>query len=326
MTDTWLEPGSHAVRFYESDTAAYDSIADFFTAGARADDPLILVARSGTFEAVAGLLASGRYGPPVPADRIQFLDVDSVLARVMETGVLDPPCCEAFLVELLTDIRRDHASGTIRLFGEAAGVLCERGRLDDAMALERVVAELSRFEPQLAIFCGYALSRFGDDAQARQYRAVCDVYAHAASAEVGPELPPQGEDPAPQISDVPPVQAVYVVDDDASIRRSLGRLLKLSGWQVRTFDSGEAFLAEMDSLPAGCLVLDMQLGGMTGLDVLAHIKARHINWPAIAMSGSDDDDVERDALRLGARIFLRKPFSSQVLLDAIAQAFAQAAD
>ena len=69
MSEVWLDPGSHAVRFYESENAAYDSIADFFTAGECSDDPLILVSRPHTFAAVAGLLASGRYGPPVAADR-----------------------------------------------------------------------------------------------------------------------------------------------------------------------------------------------------------------------------------------------------------------
>jgi len=64
------------------------------------------------------------------------------------------------------------------------------------------------------------------------------------------------------------VQAVYVIDDDASIRRSLNRLLTSSNWTVRTFDSGEAFLAELGELSLGCLIVDVELKGMSGLDLV----------------------------------------------------------
>jgi FixJ family two-component response regulator len=113
-----------------------------------------------------------------------------------------------------------------------------------------------------------------------------------------------------------------VIDDDASIRRSLSRRLKLAMWQVRAFESAEAFLADLDSLAPGCLVLDIRLGGMSGLDLLAHMKVTRPSWPIIAMSGSNSDNVETEALRLGARAFLHKPFAPQELIDAITQAFA----
>ena len=72
MTEVWLDPGSHGVRFHESESSTHDSIADFFTAGANEDDPLLLISRRGTFEAVAALLATGRYGPPIEAGRIPY--------------------------------------------------------------------------------------------------------------------------------------------------------------------------------------------------------------------------------------------------------------
>jgi FixJ family two-component response regulator len=111
-----------------------------------------------------------------------------------------------------------------------------------------------------------------------------------------------------------------VIDDNANLRRALGRLLTASHWPVRTFDSAEAFLAEMDKLPIGCLVIDVQLRGMSGLDLCHRLVNAGFSWPIILMSGLDDKKIENEALRLGARAFLRKPFDSQALLDEIAQA------
>ena len=112
-------------------------------------------------------------------------------------------------------------------------------------------------------------------------------------------------------------EAVYVVDDDASVRRSLNRLLMLSNFQVRSFDSAEAFLAELDQLPPGGIILDMQLRGMSGLELLRQMANVGLQWPIIAMSGSHDEGTENEALHLGARLHLRKPFEVEVLLDAI---------
>jgi two-component system, LuxR family, response regulator FixJ len=113
---------------------------------------------------------------------------------------------------------------------------------------------------------------------------------------------------------------VYVVDDDPSMRGALRRLVALSNWTVRTFESGEEFLASLDELSPGCLVLDVQLDGMSGLDLLTQLSERGLAWPAILMSGSHDETAETEAMCLGARAFLSKPFEPQALLDAIAAA------
>jgi FixJ family two-component response regulator len=110
-----------------------------------------------------------------------------------------------------------------------------------------------------------------------------------------------------------------VIDDDHSMRRSLKRLLKFSAWDVRTFDSAEAFLSELPKLAAGYLVVDIQLPGMSGLELLQHLRSINLAWPTLAMSASIDPSVEGEALRLGAALFLRKPFDPQVLLDFLAQ-------
>ena len=112
---------------------------------------------------------------------------------------------------------------------------------------------------------------------------------------------------------------VYVIDDDRSMRRSLERLLKVSDWSVRTFDSAEAFLAALDRTVNGFLIIDIQLPGMNGLDLLQRARDMRLHWPAVAMSGSNDESVEREALCLGAMMFLHKPFDPQALLDALEQ-------
>ena len=112
-------------------------------------------------------------------------------------------------------------------------------------------------------------------------------------------------------------QGVYVIDDDTSIRRSLNRLLTSPNWTVRTFDSGEAFLAELGKLSRGCLIVDVELKGMSGLELVRQMTNAHPSWPIIVISGSHDEKTESEALRLGARAYLRKPYDLQALLDAI---------
>ncbi|HEY1961740.1 MAG TPA: response regulator [Rhizomicrobium sp.] len=112
---------------------------------------------------------------------------------------------------------------------------------------------------------------------------------------------------------------VCVIDDDPSMRRSLARLLRVSEWSVHTFASAEAFLARLEKLSSSILVVDIQLSGMTGLELLQRLQELGVSWPAIAMSASDDDSVEVRALQLGARMFLHKPFDPNVLLEALAE-------
>ena len=114
------------------------------------------------------------------------------------------------------------------------------------------------------------------------------------------------------------LQAVYVIDDDASIRRSVSRLLTSSNLTVRTFDSGETFLAELGKLSQGCLIVDVDLKGMSGLELVRQMTSAYSAWPIIVMSGSHDKKAASEAVRLGARAYLRKPFDSQALLDTIA--------
>lgn len=121
------------------------------------------------------------------------------------------------------------------------------------------------------------------------------------------------------MTNTPSGRVITVVDDDRSMRRSLRRLLKVSGWQVQAFATAEAFLEKLEPGAGGILVVDIQLPGMTGLELLDRLRKRAAPWPAIAMSGSNDATVEAQALDLGATLFLHKPFDPQILLDALEQ-------
>ena len=116
------------------------------------------------------------------------------------------------------------------------------------------------------------------------------------------------------------VTCVALVDDEAPVRRALGRLLRLAGHEVLSFESGQEFL---DSLPArrpDCVLLDIQMPGLTGLQVRDRLKATQPTLPVVFITGGDDPELAKQALSGGAIGLLCKPFSQQDLLDALASA------
>jgi FixJ family two-component response regulator len=113
---------------------------------------------------------------------------------------------------------------------------------------------------------------------------------------------------------------IVIVEDDASVSAALGRLLRLGGFRSRTFTSAEDFLASHASRQAACLVLDIQLAGMTGFELYEHLRATSATQPVIFMSAFDDAVARRRAEAAGAVIFLAKPFSGRSLLDAVQRA------
>ncbi len=114
-----------------------------------------------------------------------------------------------------------------------------------------------------------------------------------------------------------PTSLVYVVDDDLSVRKSLQRLLKSSGFDVQAFKSGQEFLSEADQNAAGCLILDVVMPGLSGLELQQELLAREFEVPIIFITAHDNATVEQKARNAGACAFLRKPFEDHVLLDAI---------
>lgn len=110
---------------------------------------------------------------------------------------------------------------------------------------------------------------------------------------------------------------IYIVDDDDSVRRNLSRLMRSAGLSARTFASAEEFLAIADNLESGCLLLDVTLPGLSGLQLQAELNQRHIRLPVIAVSARDDAHTRGQARALGAHDFFRKPVDDQALIDAI---------
>lgn len=110
---------------------------------------------------------------------------------------------------------------------------------------------------------------------------------------------------------------VYVIDDDPSVRTSLKFLISTVGLQVQSFESAEAFLR--GSVPEGpsCLVLDVRLHGMSGLDFQRELAARNLSTPIVFITGHGDIPMSVRAMKAGAVEFLTKPFRDQDLLDAI---------
>jgi FixJ family two-component response regulator len=113
---------------------------------------------------------------------------------------------------------------------------------------------------------------------------------------------------------------VLVVDDDVSVRESLEALLEVSGWQVRAFASAEAFLASSPAGGPSCLVLDVSLPDLSGLDLQALVARDRAEMPIIFITGHGDIPMSVRAMKAGAAEFLTKPFPDDVLLEAVGAA------
>jgi FixJ family two-component response regulator len=122
--------------------------------------------------------------------------------------------------------------------------------------------------------------------------------------------------PIPKLHDKP---IVFVVDDDISVRESLEMLIRFAGWQPETFASAEEFLAHPRALTPNCLVLDVALPDLNGLD-LQKLVADRIEMPIIFITGYGDVPMTVRAMKAGAVEFLTKPFEEEALLGAIRHA------
>jgi RNA polymerase sigma factor (sigma-70 family) len=116
-------------------------------------------------------------------------------------------------------------------------------------------------------------------------------------------------------------RTVYLVDDDAAVRHALGTFLSCAGYTTRDFDSAEAFLESVDTMTSGILVLDQRMTGMTGLDLQQVLAERGMDLPIIFISGHGNVPLSVMAMKAGAMDFIEKPFSNEVLLANIQEAF-----
>jgi FixJ family two-component response regulator len=110
---------------------------------------------------------------------------------------------------------------------------------------------------------------------------------------------------------------VSVVDDDESLRRSLRNLLRSVGFGVETFASAEEFLRSAQREKTGCLVLDLRMTGLSGLDLLRHLAVAESRIPVVMLTAHGDEETRRQSLQAGAVAFLDKPFRGDTLLEAV---------
>lgn len=116
---------------------------------------------------------------------------------------------------------------------------------------------------------------------------------------------------------------VYVVDDEAAIRKSASFMLRTSGYAVETFESGPAFLGAVAGLERGCVLLDVRMPEMDGLEVQAALNERGVMMPVIVLTGHGDVAVAVQAMKAGASDFIEKPYEKRQLLRAIDEARAR---
>ena len=116
---------------------------------------------------------------------------------------------------------------------------------------------------------------------------------------------------------------VYVIDDDEAARQSLEFLLKTAKLTARGFDSANAFLNALPQIAHGCIITDVRMPGLTGIDLLRKIKERGLDTPVIVITGHGDVALAVEAMKIGAVDFLEKPFDDEVLLTAVRTALSR---
>jgi two-component system, LuxR family, response regulator FixJ len=112
-------------------------------------------------------------------------------------------------------------------------------------------------------------------------------------------------------------RVVHLVDDDEAIRRSVGFMLRTSGFHVHTYESGVELLKATPNLEPGCILLDIRMPGMDGLEVQAALRDKGVTLPVIIMTGHGDVSLAVQAMKAGAVDFIEKPFEKALLLSAI---------
>jgi FixJ family two-component response regulator len=120
-----------------------------------------------------------------------------------------------------------------------------------------------------------------------------------------------------------PEPAVFIVDDDAAVRRFLGGLIESVALRVEAYASAQDFLAAYDPDRPGCLVLDVRMPGMSGLELQRELAERAIGLPVIVLTGHGNVQLAVHAMKAGAVDFVEKPFDNELLLDRIQKAVAE---
>jgi len=115
-------------------------------------------------------------------------------------------------------------------------------------------------------------------------------------------------------------RVIHIVDDDDAVRQSLAFLLSSAGLPVRLYDSASAFLACVASVQGGCLITDVRMPNMTGIELLHQLRAKSCSLPAIVITGHGDVPLAVEAMKAGAIDFIEKPFDEEAILSAVRSA------
>jgi FixJ family two-component response regulator len=113
------------------------------------------------------------------------------------------------------------------------------------------------------------------------------------------------------------MRTIAVVEDNPSMLQGLNRLLSAHGFHVQTFASAELFLDDIARCEANCLLVDIHLGGISGIDLKRRLTSSGRNLPVIFMTAIDDEATRQEALDVGCVAYLKKPFLAKLLIDAI---------
>ncbi len=119
-----------------------------------------------------------------------------------------------------------------------------------------------------------------------------------------------------------PDQIVYIVDDDEALRDSLAWLLDSAGYATESFESAEGFLETYSESMAGCLLLDVRMPGMSGLELYERLREMHATLPVVFITGHGDVPMAVAALKRGAADFIEKPFNDEAMLKLVEQCLA----
>jgi FixJ family two-component response regulator len=131
----------------------------------------------------------------------------------------------------------------------------------------------------------------------------------------------------PRILAMPPITAtVVVVDDDISVRESLELLIQNEGWHPALFESAQEFLSQLPTVVPSCLILDVNLPDLSGLDIQQRISDEKFSMPIIFITGFGDVPTSVRAMKAGAAEFLTKPLDNEVLIEAIRNAIRRSQD
>lgn len=112
-------------------------------------------------------------------------------------------------------------------------------------------------------------------------------------------------------------KVVAVVEDDVSLLKSLERLLNTLGFSTKTYTSAEAYLGDVTGVEPGCLVTDIKLTGISGIELKRRLSASGSRVPVVFMTSFDDENLKKEALAAGCIAYLQKPFAASTLVEAI---------